>query len=113
MVSEPINIANNAKYLDLLAKNELAEAVEELSKTDRFNEYIMTSLRTQWGTDLKKINSDFGFAFGDETRRQMKPFVKNGKLLLENDTIKLSKEGKLFADGIAAELFIDDTYNRI
>ncbi|WP_113654443.1 radical SAM family heme chaperone HemW [Pedobacter namyangjuensis] len=108
-----INIANNAKYLDLLAKNELAEAVEELSKTDRFNEYIMTSLRTQWGTDLKKINSDFGFAFGDETRRQMKPFVKNGKLLLENDTIKLSKEGKLFADGIAAELFIDDTYNRI
>lgn len=107
-----INVANNAKYLDLLAKNELAETVEELSKTDRFNEYIMTSLRTQWGTDLKKINSDFGVAFEDETRRQMKTFVKNGKLLFENDVIKLSKEGKLFADGIAAELFIDETYNR-
>ena len=103
-----INIANNAKYLSFLANNKLAETVEELSKVDQFNEYIMTSLRTMWGTDLQKIKSDFGKLFAAETQKQIKPFIANGQLLLDNHIIKLSQEGKLFADGIAAELFVDE-----
>ena len=106
-----INIANNAKYLSLLADNNLAETVEELSQTDRFNEYIMTSLRTMWGLDLQKIASDFGKLFETETRKQMKLFVEKGQLTLDGSIIKLTAEGKLFADGIAAELFVDDDLN--
>ncbi|RZJ75570.1 MAG: radical SAM family heme chaperone HemW [Flavobacterium sp.] len=104
-----INVANNAKYLDLLAHSQLAEDVEELSKIDRFNEYIMTSLRTQWGTDLQKIASEFGKSYAEVTEKQMKSFVNNGQLIFENDVIKLTQAGKLFADGIAAELFVDET----
>lgn len=103
-----INVANNAKYLNLLANHHLAETVEELSKTDRFNEYIMTSLRTQWGTDLEKINTDFGRAFAEDTRKMIKPFLANGKLTLQENIFKLTNEGKLFADGIAAELFAEN-----
>jgi len=102
-----INIANNAKYLGLLADGKLPETVEELSKPDRFNEYIMTSLRTMWGTDIEKIKTDFGRDYETEIRKQMKPFLENGKLTVENNIIKLSSEGKLFADGIAAELFTE------
>ncbi|RZL44629.1 MAG: radical SAM family heme chaperone HemW [Pedobacter sp.] len=107
-----INIANNAKYLDLLADHKLAETVEELSLTNRFNEYIMTSLRTIWGLDLDKIASDFGKLFERETRHQMRPFIANGQLILDGNFVKLTANGKLFADGIAAELFVDEDINQ-
>jgi len=103
-----INIANNAKYLGLLGDKQLAETVEELNKLDRFNEYIMTSLRTMWGIQLDKINTDFGQGYGNLTLKQAKPFIANGKLSLNDNVIKLTNEGKLFADGIAAELFAED-----
>jgi oxygen-independent coproporphyrinogen-3 oxidase len=103
-----INVSNNAKYLNSLADNKLAETVEELSKTDRFNEYIMTSLRTQWGTDLTRINTDFGRTFAEDTQKLIKPFIANGQLVLQENIVKLTNEGKLFADGIAAELFAEN-----
>lgn len=105
-----INIANNAKYLSHLSENKLAETVEELSSLDRFNEYMMTSLRTMWGTDLVKIEQDFGKTYRELTLTQAKPFIEKGQLTLTDDILKLSNEGKLFADGIAAELFATDDY---
>lgn len=103
-----INIANNAKYMESLFKNQLPETVEQLSKADKFNEYIMTSLRTMWGTDLNKIERDFGKRSSDLVKKELKPLVAEGKVYLSENKIYLSNEGKLFADGIAASLFIDD-----
>ncbi|WP_113636501.1 radical SAM family heme chaperone HemW [Nubsella zeaxanthinifaciens] len=103
-----INIANNAKYLAAIFAEKLPETVELLSITDRFNEYVMTALRTMWGINIKEIELRFGRSFADQTKKQVKPFVANGQLLMEQDTIKLSTEGKLFADGIAAELFAEE-----
>lgn len=103
-----INLANNAKYLGLLENYQLAETVEELSKTDRFNEYMMTSLRTQWGIDIDKINADFGRNFAEDTQKLIKPFITKGQLILQDNIVKLTQEGKLFADGIAAELFAEN-----
>ena len=103
-----INIANNAKYMESLFKGELPETIEQLSSADKFNEYVMTSLRTMWGLDLEKVASDFGQNYADQTQKSIKQFVANGQLLNENNAIKLTNKGKLFADGIAAELFIDD-----
>jgi oxygen-independent coproporphyrinogen-3 oxidase len=103
-----INIANNAKYLNLLADNKLAETVEELTETDRFNEYIMTSLRTMWGIDLNKIKQDFGNQFSIQILKDIKPFLNNGHLAIADNIIRLTGAGKLFADGIAAELFAEN-----
>ena len=101
-----MNPANNAQYMEVLSKNKLPEIVEELSLNDRFNEYIMTSLRTMWGTDLEKIKTDFGADFLEETNHNLKVFEDKDLLVIQDDQIKLSESGKLFADHIASELFI-------
>ena len=103
-----INIANNTRYISNIVANKLAETVEELSNTDRFNEYIMTSLRTIWGIDMAKITADFSEIYAENTLKLVKPFIRNGQLLLENQHVKLTSAGKLFADGIAAALFLEN-----
>jgi len=101
-----MNPANNAIYMEKLKSNKLPEIIEELSVNDRFNEYIMTSLRTMWGIDLGKINSDFGKDFFDETKYNLRGFQDKNWIITDGDKIKLSQNGKLFADHIASELFI-------
>jgi oxygen-independent coproporphyrinogen-3 oxidase len=101
-----LNIANNAKYLSQIAEGKLPETIEELDVYDRFNEYIMTSLRTMWGTDLNKIEKDFGKVFLSETLKNIETFIQRSWLLQQDNTLKLTTEGKLFADYIASELFL-------
>lgn len=103
-----LNIANNAKYIALLADNKLAETVEELTINDRFNEYIMTSLRTMWGIDLEKIKKEFGLTYVEQTKKQIEQFLVKKQLILDKNKICLTQNGKLFADGIAAELFTEN-----
>lgn len=103
-----INLPNNAKYLAQLGNGQLAETIEELSPSDRFNEYIMTSLRTMWGTNLQKIAQDFGTSLSNETLKEVQPFIENGQVVVEEQKIRLTNTGKLFADGIAASLFTGD-----
>ncbi len=106
-----LNIANNAAYLSDLQEGRLAETIEELSQYDRFNEYIMTSLRTMWGISLDKIGSDFGKLFLADTLKNMKIFIERNWLTNENEYLILTTDGKLFADYIASELFItEDDY---
>lgn len=101
-----LNIANNAKYMSQLADGLLAETIEELDIYDRFNEYIMTSLRTMWGTDLRKIENDFGKVFLADTLKNIKPFIQRNWLTHTDDKLALTQDGKLFADYIASELFL-------
>ncbi|SER75495.1 radical SAM family heme chaperone HemW [Pedobacter rhizosphaerae] len=103
-----INPANNALYMQELSHSKLPEVVEELSKNDRFNEYIMTALRTMWGIDLEKINTDFGQDFLTETKQNMAQLENKDWLIATGNNIKLSPGGKLFADHIASELFVVD-----
>ena len=101
-----LNIANNAAYLSALQAGNLAETIEELSIYDRFNEYIMTSLRTIWGTSLQKITADFGKEFLAGTLKNIQPFIEKKWLINQNQQLVLTQEGKLFADHIASELFL-------
>ncbi|RZM24677.1 MAG: coproporphyrinogen III oxidase, partial [Pedobacter sp.] len=106
-----LNIANNAAYLSDLQEGRLAETIEELSQYDRFNEYIMTSLRTMWGVSLDKIAVDFGQVFLNDTLKNMQIFIERTWLINENGHLILTSDGKLFADYIASELFItEDDY---
>lgn len=103
-----INIANNAKYMESLNKNQLPETIEQLSQVDKFNEYVMTSLRTMWGLDLEKVAMNFGKEYANQTQKLVKTFVASEQLLVEDHVIKLTNKGKLFADGIAAALFLSE-----
>lgn len=100
------NIANNAKYIkDLFAGNIPAEQ-EILSLENRLNEYIMISLRTMWGMDLQKIEHDFGGHYRVELEKLLHLFKQRGHVVIENNSVKLTNAGKLFADQIASELFV-------
>jgi oxygen-independent coproporphyrinogen-3 oxidase len=103
-----LNIANNAKYLSQIADGKLPETIEELDLYDRFNEYIMTSLRTMWGTDLNKVERDYGNAFKTATIKNSKSFIQRNWLEHKDDLLTLTLDGKLFADYIASELFLID-----
>ena len=99
------NIANNALYIQSLKNNELNFEKEELSLTQRLNEYIMTSLRTIEGLDLNFVKEKFGITYSDKLQTIADNNKYNSKLLTLNSKLTLSNKGKLFADGITADLF--------
>jgi oxygen-independent coproporphyrinogen-3 oxidase len=96
------NIANNALYISSVLNGFPSFELEELSIVQRINEYIMTSLRTMEGLDLNKIPG----VMSNELRAASKKFLESGKVILKENKLLLTREGKLFADGIAADLFI-------
>jgi len=97
------NISNNNTYIESLEKNEIPFEKEILTPSQKANEYIMTSLRTIEGLDINKIPE----AMSHELKSASKKFIESGKLTLKENKLLLTREGKLFADGIAAHLFID------
>jgi oxygen-independent coproporphyrinogen III oxidase len=97
------NISNNNTYIESLEKNEIPFEKEILTPSQKTNEYIMTALRTKEGLDLDKLPG----SLSHELRAASKKFIESGKLILKENKLILTKEGKLFADGIAAELFVD------
>jgi len=99
------NIKNNIKYIKAIANNELPQNVELLSKTDQYNEFIMTRLRTKWGVDFDKIMSNFGKEFYDYLILQMQNLLDDGCLEIKDNHLLITKKGKFLSDGIAAELF--------
>jgi len=98
-------VANNTKYIKSIEEGILPSEIEILSKEDKYNEYIMTGLRTKKGVSLEKIESDFGKNYLEYLLKQAENSVENGLLILENQTLKISKKGKFLSDGIAADLF--------
>ena len=101
------NIANNNTYIESLSKNELPFEKEILTPVQQLNEYIMTSLRTKEGLNLERVrSSEFGVQ-GQALEYRSQKFINEGTMILKENKLILTKEGKLFADGIAADLFID------
>jgi len=100
------NISNNAKYIKSINNKTLPLEFEELSMNNRFNEYIMTGLRTIWGVDLNKIEQDFGKTYLNELNKNSQSFIEKGllKISSENKLVTTNK-GKFLADGIASDLF--------
>lgn len=99
------NIANNALYIKSIENNLIPSEEEILSDVQKLNEYIMTSLRTTKGLNLQLVLKYSGKPFYETLVNLGKKYIESGKLVLDNDSLKLTKEGKLFADGIAADLF--------
>lgn len=100
------NVRNNSKYIAALSKNELPIEYENLSKKDRYNEYVMTGLRTIWGISLKKVKEEFGPNFERYLEKQSKKYVDEHLLFMDGDTLRTSIKGRFLSDGIASDLFM-------
>ncbi len=100
------NLSNNPKYIKVIIAGELPQEVEELSKTDRYNEYIMTRLRTAKGASLQEVKEVFGNTYYDYLLTQAQPHIEEHLLFKEDEYLFVSKKGKFLSDGIAADLFL-------
>jgi oxygen-independent coproporphyrinogen III oxidase len=105
-ISRSWNVANNAIYLKSIQENKLPSETEILSKTDCYNEYIMTGLRTIWGVSFEKIENEFGIDYLDYLIKQAQKFLDDELLFIEKNILKPTKKGKFLCDGIASDLFL-------
>jgi len=99
------NIANNSLYLKAIQNNELPIEKEILTISDRYNEYIMTGLRTIWGVSLLRIENEFGLEYLNYLQKQSQKFLNDDLLSIENNILKPTLKGKFLTDGIASDLF--------
>ena len=100
------NVSNNSLYLKAIAENKLPSEIEILSKTDQYNEYIMTGLRTIWGVSLERIEAEFGSNYLEYLHQQAEKYISDNLLTVENNILKTTKKGKFLSDGIASDLFL-------
>lgn len=100
------NVSNNSLYLKAIAENKVPSETEILSKTDQYNEYIMTGLRTIWGVSLDRIETEFGSNYLDYLHQQAEKYILDNLLEVENNILKTTKKGKFLSDGIASDLFL-------
>ena len=105
-VSRSWNIANTTQYIKNINNNILFFETEQLNATTKYNEYILTSLRTMWGCNLDYIKNKFGNNFYNYATEQLSQYIQCQYVIQKDNIIYLSEEGKLFADKIASDLFI-------
>lgn len=114
------NVANNSIYIKKIEAGELPLERETLSIRDKYNEYIMTRLRTADGISLQEISDTFGAKYKEYLLQQAKEHIENGLLkcvtssdfLLQEqegnniERLTVTKKGKFLSDGIASDLFL-------
>ena len=100
------NVKQNNLYINSIQENKLLFTEEILSQNDRFNEIIMTGLRTSSGVSLKHIKKEIGTKYADFLEENSKKRVFLNDLYWDGDSLHVSKKSKFLSDGIASELFI-------
>lgn len=105
-VSRQWNIANNALYIKSITAGKVPFEMESLTTSMQFNEYIMTALRTSAGCQLEWVAEKFGTSLVNHLITNSQSFITMGRMERVGDSLRLTKAGRLFADGIAGDLFI-------
>ena len=106
-VSRQYNVANNAKYLGAIQTDSIPATIEQLSTADQTNEYLLTGLRTKWGVEMGKLDSLSNGVFEKRHQTTVSLFVEQNLISFQNNVITLTQNGKLFADKITGDLFIE------
>ena len=105
--SRQYNIANNKKYIDALQQGDVPAEVEQLSLTDQANDYLLTSLRTIWGCDLGRMRREFQYNLADIHQTYLQELETKQLAYVKDEVLYLTNKGKLLADQITLDLFLD------
>ncbi len=100
------NISNNQQYFKSIEQGIIPEEIEILSLENKYNELIMTSLRTREGIDMERMSKLFSTEIISDFEKNINKWINSGKIIKLENQYLLSKEGRFFADGIASDLFI-------
>ncbi|MEM9389211.1 MAG: radical SAM family heme chaperone HemW [Bacteroidota bacterium] len=101
------NVKKNGLYIKKINANIIPMTMEQLSTADMINEYMLTTLRTKWGADLKFIHEQYGSNILLEKGQYVKQLVDMGYATVNNNYLVLTNAGKLLADKISSDLFVD------
>lgn len=99
------NIASVSRYCEMLDNNEIFFEKEVLSTQEKYNDFVMVSLRTMEGINLELLESNFGSEYFDHCMRSAQAALTNKKLIIENNYLRLTSEGVVVSDSILVELF--------
>ncbi len=105
-VSRQFNVANNNKYIKGISEGTPDFEIEILTEANKYNEYIMTGLRTIWGVNPGTVSSNFGEEKLNGLMNSAEPYIAAGDLQWKQDCLILTQKGKLLADKIASDLFV-------
>lgn len=105
--SRQYNWANNARYIDQIGRGVLPVTVEVLTTADQVNDYLLTGLRTQWGCSMAELDALLRADFAQLQARDLTTLYGAGWLVRTDDRLRLTEVGKLFADRVAATLFVE------
>ncbi|WP_158856152.1 radical SAM family heme chaperone HemW [Lunatibacter salilacus] len=100
------NVSNNSGYVRALREGKLVFETDNLNAEDRINEYILTSLRTIWGTDLNFLETTYQVNLIELKSAELNFLSKSGWVSIQDGHLILSRKGKLLADSVAAKLFL-------
>ena len=103
-VSRQWNVASLESYMKGVEEGELDVEVEELDLYTRYNDFVLTSIRTCWGMPLSKLRSDFGEELYRYCMRMAKPHLEQGVLEIGEDVLRLTRKGIFVSDGIMSDL---------
>lgn len=98
------NAASIFQWLEGIKSGEGTFEREELDEETRYNEMIMTSLRTYWGVSLAAIEQEFGMKYRSYCLDNASEHLKQGTLSLQGDRLKLTREGIFISDSILSDL---------
>ena len=105
--SRQYNIANNACYIAEIERGVVPATVEELTTADQVNEYLLTGLRTKWGCSVAELDELLNADFAHAQARDLTTLYASGWLVRIDGRLRLTETGKLFADRVAAMLFVE------
>jgi len=103
--SRQFNIKNLKKYITRVGETGAYFEKEILSDADRYNDYIITTLRTVWGTDVSSVSEKIGKRFAEFLINKSKPHIHKGNLVFKDNVLYLSEKGKFIEDFILENLF--------
>lgn len=104
--SRQFNINKNGLYIKEINEGRIPATIEKLSINDMVNEYLLTTLRTKWGSDLQYLESMFSYELNPADNQYLANVIENGYANIKSNRLTLTDAGKLFADKIASDLFI-------
>lgn len=105
-VSRRWNVADIKTYIESIERGEQPYEREVLDTDTRYNETVMTGLRTCEGVDLKYISDSFGAKYGRHLLSNAQKNISLGNLIVEDNRLRLTRKGIYTSDGITAELFV-------
>lgn len=105
-ISRQFNVSNNIAYLKAIHLGQMPADYEILSKEEKLNDYVLTGLRTKWGCSIAEIEKLVGKKWQITNGTILTKYLDSHLLQLNNQTLTLTRQGKLFADRIASDLFL-------